>query len=453
MNKAIICLGPPLSGKSTEAIKLGIPRFSVRHFFEKRRKELSLPPVGTFLSDEIVINEVDRFIRNNEVANELVFDGFPGNSVQAEWLINRLDNEYEVDLRYFDIDKKTAKLRMNNRKVCYTCDGGADPVEGDVFCPRCGSLLKKREDDNPEAFERRWAHYWCREREMVQSGFQMLKNAILTPHGSRRMDLHIHTTLSDGTEAPEEIVQKVKNEGIQLFAVTDHDSICGIEKCKQLAKENNLEYVKAVEINAVFRGKVVHLLGYGISENDKALKDVLQKNNEARKVYDEKVLKILEERGILSYRNVKDFEDYVYDAQRGGWKLLNYLIDIGICKDGYEYFNLLARIQAETIDYQSAASVIDAIRKTGKCVLAHPGTYKWGTHLTEILDVFRNMGIDGIEVFHPLHTENVMIELYEYCGLHSLIRTGGSDYHGKNLPDRILGKPKVYKELLNNSME
>ena len=451
MKKALVFQGPPLGGKSTTAIEMGVPRFSVRHFFEKRRDELKLPPAGTFLKDEMVEEAADLFIKENANEELIVFDGFPGNAHQLKWLEARLKPEYETYFRYFDIDKQTARMRMAERKVCFNCDGGADPVQGETYCPVCGSPLSKRTDDNPDSFEKRWTNYFQRERDMCSAEIEAFNAAVLRQTGSRRMDLHMHTTYSDGTYSPKELIEKINEAGIKLFAVTDHDTTGAVAECENLAIRHGLDFIKAIEINALYENKEVHILGYGVSPDDPELTEVLRLNMEAKNAHAHNTLALIEASGIASLADKEKYDSYTYDKKRGGWKLLNYLIDTKVCKDGYEYFALLKKLKTEVIEYQPAQKVVDAIKRTGICILAHPAAYNGKFELGRILNDFKNMGVDGIEVFHPLHSVEGMLEINEFCRKHSLIRTGGSDFHG-NLPDRILGEPEIYAELIKGSV-
>ena len=100
MRKAIFYLGPPLSGKSTYSIAAQIPRFSVRQWFEARRNVMELPEVGTFLSNEIVSDAVETFLREYEEADLVAFDGYPANAEQFQWIRERIGRTHTFEIRY-----------------------------------------------------------------------------------------------------------------------------------------------------------------------------------------------------------------------------------------------------------------------------------------------------------------------------------------------------------------
>ncbi len=154
-----------------------------------------------------------------------------------------------------------------------------------------------------------------------------------------RCDLHIHTTASDGTWTTERLIREIKDSGIQIFAVTDHDSTANVTAAQKLAREAGLRFVPGVEISATLEGKLFHILGYGIDPANLSLRQLLSHNTEIMMKKDDDSIKTLIEEGYAI-----DFESYlVYekDAERGGWKALNFLIDAGLCRDAGDFFSRL----------------------------------------------------------------------------------------------------------------
>lgn len=453
MKKAYLFLGSPLSGKSTKSISLNIPRFSVRHWFEPKRTKGDLPPVGTFLPDNIVFEAAEEFIAQNKESDEIAFDGFPGNAKQFLWLQKLLSGKYIIEIQYCSINKKEAYLRMQRRFVCSTCDGGADPVipVRGSYCPVCGSKVTKRVDDNNSDFETRWNTYFVREQSIAKAVPAYRDKILEIEITDMRMDLHMHSTVSDGIYTPKELVSLCRNKGIDIFSLTDHDSIDGMESAEQEARENGLDFIPGIELSAIFEGELIHILGYGISKESKKLQSIIQHNKNARIQFDLDVLSCLCNKKIISCDCKDTYHKYEYDKKQGGWKLLNFLIENNICRDGFDYFKILHNINMEFISYTEASKVIEAIQETGICIVAHPGTYGWDEEtLHKKLEVLYKMKVDGFECYHPLNKISDRLIIKEFCHQFDMICTGGSDYHG-NLSNRSLGYPPFYYHSVKNT--
>lgn len=443
MKTAYVFLGPPLSGKSTKSLELKIPRFSVRHWFEPMRKLGRLPPIGTFLPDEEVYRAVKLFLKQNQSASEIVFDGFPGSKKQFIWLHNELKDKYTIKIVYCHVSKKEAMVRVTKRKVCLCCDGGADPVNPsiDQYCPNCGSPVTVRSDDTLEAFEKRWNAYFVREREISAVSFNLAEQILKIESNNKRMDLHMHSTFSDGIYTPDELVLLCKKVGLEVISLTDHDSIEGVLFAEEASIRNGINFIYGVEISALFEGEIIHVLGYSISKESKPLQSVISYNQNARRMYDDNVLTCLVEQDLINEDCKKKYQYYTYNKKQGGWKLLNYLIENDICSDGFEYFNLIHSLNIEGILYAEVSTVVNAIKKSGICIVAHLGTYGWDQDIMcKKMQKLYELNVDGFECYHPLNKKSDRLLIKEFCNQYDLIVTGGSDFHG-NLADRMLGYP------------
>lgn len=265
-----------------------------------------------------------------------------------------------------------------------------------------------------------------------------------------RVDLHIHTTASDGDWCPEMLVSQVKNAGIGLFAVTDHDTTANIEATAALASAAGLNFLAGVEICSTINNQSFHILGYGIDASNSALNKLLRYNTELMEDVDQQSIKKLIKDGFAI-----DYDEYClyrHDPSRGGWKALSFLIDKGFCRDINEFFaNLFTKERG--IDFpefppphRAIAAIVGA---GGVPVLAHPGSGFHGSTLEETLDFFADEEIQGVECYHPCHDENTAKQAVEWCKRRKLIITGGSDCHGGFFRERCLGQPEIYLEQLN----
>lgn len=264
-----------------------------------------------------------------------------------------------------------------------------------------------------------------------------------------KVDLHIHTTASDGSWTPRELIKEVIAAGIGLFAVTDHDSIDNLAETQQRADAAGLLFVPGVEICSTLRGQQFHLLGYGFDPASSELAGLLKKNTELMEHADEASIRKLIAHGLpIDY---EEYQVYRHDPKRGGWKTLSYLTDKGLCADVKGFFaDLFCSERGIAFpDFPPPREVIAAIHAAGgKAVLAHPGSKFHGSQLEETLDYFAAEAIDGIECFHPCHDNDVSIQALTWCKRHGLLITGGSDCHGAFVPERRLGQPDLDLEKL-----
>lgn len=262
-----------------------------------------------------------------------------------------------------------------------------------------------------------------------------------------KADLHMHTRASDGTLTPKELIDEIKAKGIELFAITDHDSIGSVEEMKKLARENNIKFVPGVEISSILDGEQMHILAYNYDENDPDLNNMIKKNDRLLVEKDDESIKMLIDDGF----NL-DFNEYLayeHDPARGGWKTLNFLTDKGLCNGVEEFFNnvFTGHRELKYPEFPHPKEVIKTIKKAGGIpVLAHPRYGKYKIKLEDMLSLFKDWGIEGIECSHPHHDVDTIEMLSNYCKTNNLIITGGSDYHGGLISKRSLGTPEFYTE-------
>lgn len=265
----------------------------------------------------------------------------------------------------------------------------------------------------------------------------------LPPH--TKVDLHIHTAASDGTWNPSKLLENIKKAGIEIFAVTDHDTTLNVKEAAVLARENQLLFVPGVEINAVDNKSNYHILGLGIDTEAKALQELLRKTRECIEETDNESIRYLEKR----FRNISfsEFSNYCNDPERGGWSALNYLIDKGLCKTWKDFFVLFNEgykpfdNRAFALPEEAIAAILEA---GGMPVLAHPGAsiYNNKDYKAMISNII-NQGIRGIECYHPDNSREVTEYCITICNEYNLLITGGSDCHGEFVSERSLGHPDV----------
>ena len=218
-----------------------------------------------------------------------------------------------------------------------------------------------------------------------------------------RTDLHIHTTASDGCWTPEKLIKGISQLGIQLFSVTDHDSVDNVLATETLSETIPAFFVRGVEISATFQDKMVHILGYGIDPTYPPLLIGLEDNRNRLEIVDNRDIEKLI--GLGYPIKSSDYLTYNNDRTRGGWKSLNFLIDQNMCLGPEDFFkNIRPKIGHQWPSFLPLPIVIETIRDAnGIPVLAHPGASLPLDILQNSLDILLSHGIAGVECYAQYH--------------------------------------------------
>jgi len=261
------------------------------------------------------------------------------------------------------------------------------------------------------------------------------------------VDLHVHTTFSDGMFTPEEVVEKALERGLKAVGITDHDCIGGIQPCIDAAKGTSLEIIPGVEITASRDEETeLHILGYLFDYTDPELLAILNKieNNRVQRIKD--MVALLNEQG-LDIREEQVFSGSA-DGTIGRPHLARVLVEEKKVKTLNEAFNRYigdtkpCYVKHKRIDYRDA---IKAIRAAGGVpVLAHPGSNDRDEHIPDYIAA----GLRGIEVFHTKHKDHVSNKYLVMAQKSGLVITGGSDCHGAKKGEVLMGKVKVGYEIV-----
>lgn len=240
-------------------------------------------------------------------------------------------------------------------------------------------------------------------------------------------DLHLHTNFSDGTLSPEQIVLKAKCSGLSTIAITDHDTIDGIDPAIKAGKKYNLEVIPGIELSAETDIEEVHILGFYIDWYNQDLRNKINELSESRRKRIIKMIDKLNDIGIkLEYETVLSKLNAV---SIGRPHLASVLVESGYVSTISEAFdkflNNNSPIYIAKQKLYPAEAIKIVLKAGGIPVLAHPG-YLQQTMLNELI----SFGLMGLEAFHPCL--DIQISNY-YCELakkYNLLITGGSDYHG-----------------------
>jgi predicted metal-dependent phosphoesterase TrpH len=242
-------------------------------------------------------------------------------------------------------------------------------------------------------------------------------------------DGHLHTTASDGLDAPAALVDRVARSGARAFALTDHDTFAGQAAAAARAAERGLELVPGVELSVALDGREIHVLAYWVGPEHRELAAALDEAAASRRGHLPRALGRLAELGMpLAEADVL--------AEAGGHSVGRPHIARAMLKRGYvtSIDQAFARwlgngkpghVPRPALD---AGRMVRLVREAGGvCAAAHPGVYDLGTRE---IDRLQQLGVRGIEVYHPDHSPAQQLEYLRHCERLRLVPTGGSDDHG-----------------------
>ena len=244
------------------------------------------------------------------------------------------------------------------------------------------------------------------------------------------IDLHLHTTASDGRSSPEQLVRKAAAAGITTLAVTDHDTTAGVAPARAAAGALGVEVVTGIEVTAVLDGRDVHILGYFFDHTYPELVTFLEAQREDRRRRVEAIVERLTSLGAPVNQRAIAREAADSHKAIGRPAIARALVAAGHARDVADAFDrFLADGRPAFIPRQGAppVEVIALLRRAGGVAsFAHPG--KLG--LDHVLPDLAAAGLTGLEVFHPDHDEATTQKYAEMAQTLHLSPTGGSDYHG-----------------------
>lgn len=257
------------------------------------------------------------------------------------------------------------------------------------------------------------------------------------------IDLHIHSTQSDGTYSPEAIATYAKDKGLSTIALTDHDSIQGVLACQKAGKALGLEVIPGIELSASYGQLEVHILGYHIDIANLDFLHRLESLAQNRYSRNQLILGKLNDLGLLLTMedlNPENTPHIVLTRAHFASALLKkgYVSHLQEAFDRYLGKGKPAYIPKNHLPAKDCISLIHAAG--GVAVLAHPTLYKLNkVNMYNLLNVLISEGLDGIECMYPSYTPAQTKDFIRLCKKYDLICTGGSDFHGANKPNLDLG--------------
>ena len=280
------------------------------------------------------------------------------------------------------------------------------------------------------------------------------------------IDLHIHSTASDWSLTPADIIDHAQKLNLAAIAITDHDSVDGSKEALQIDIPPSLHFLTGVEISAAhppfFPGSgSFHILGYAIHLDNRDLNQALSKLQDARKNRNPEILKRLNKLGFRI--SLEEVYQEVGEGQLGRPHIAYAMLKKGFVASISEAFDKYlgnagpAYVDKDRIECEQAISIIRAAG--GVPVLAHPALLNIENNqkLDALLQNLVKIGLAGIEVYYPGHSPQQIRQYTELAENYGLLMTGGTDFHGSITPDTKMGSGDgnlfvpytLYKELID----
>ncbi len=259
------------------------------------------------------------------------------------------------------------------------------------------------------------------------------------------IDLHVHSTASDGSFTPTQLVAYAKSKQLSAFALTDHDSVSGIKEAIYAAAPYDIQVIPGVELSTDYNNCDVHILGLFIDVDFKPLLDKLKEFNEIRYTRNETMCTLLQKEGFDI--SISKLDDKFGKTVLTRAHFARYLLDKGYISSIDEAFDnyigsgcpcYVPKVKCTPYD------AIEIIRKAkGVPVLAHPLLYHFtDSELDELVALLKNYGLKGIEAVYSLNENQDEANMLTLAEKYNLLVSGGSDFHGTNKPDIDLGVGK-----------
>lgn len=260
------------------------------------------------------------------------------------------------------------------------------------------------------------------------------------------IDLHTHSLFSDGSYTPEELISYAVKKGLFALALTDHDTVDGLDPAIESGKKMGIYVIPGIELSSDYHGKDIHILGYFIDYKNPDLLEKLSIFQDLRRNRNIKMVNLLKEGGYdISLKEL--YEIYGEKSVITRMHLAKALFDKGYVEDIPTAFaTILSKdspyyVPREGINPETAVSLIR--ENNGIAVLAHPTLYKLSDEdLRTLIISLKAMGLSGIETYYSTYTEEQTAKIKSLAKEFGLFSTGGSDFHGVSKPHIDLGTGK-----------
>lgn len=264
-----------------------------------------------------------------------------------------------------------------------------------------------------------------------------------SPHPGLHYDLHSHSTASDGTLSPAELVRRAHAQGVDVLALTDHDVTTGLAEATETARELGLRLIAGVEISITWNGATIHIVGLNIDPQHKGLQAGLASLRASRDGRGEEIARRLAKHGIEGA--LAGAKAFASGQILGRAHFARFLVEQGHAKDIRQVFkkflvhNRPGHVPGEWASLDDAVGWIRAAG--GQAVIAHPARYRISaSRLRKFIDDFKECGGEGLEVVSGSHSASDVQGMAQHATRFELLASSGSDYHGPEQPWLELGK-------------
>ena len=265
----------------------------------------------------------------------------------------------------------------------------------------------------------------------------------MEPKNILNADLHCHSVVSDGTLTPEVLAERAKANGVELWALTDHDEIGGQHRAAAAAKAQGMAYLTGTEISVTFAGETVHIVGLGFDPDDAALKQGLYNTRGGRQQRAMEMAESLAKAGIHgAFEGALKFVGNPELISRTHFA--RFLVESGVCRETPEVFRKYLTEGKPGYVPHRWASLRDAVtwitQAHGMAVIAHPGRYNFSANEEYALFTeFKTHGGRGVEVVTGSHTKQEFVKYAETAKEFGLAASRGSDFHSPDESHTDLG--------------
>ncbi|WP_411879378.1 3',5'-nucleoside bisphosphate phosphatase [Polaromonas sp. YR568] len=265
----------------------------------------------------------------------------------------------------------------------------------------------------------------------------------MTPHNILNADLHCHSVVSDGTLTPEALAERAKANGVELWALTDHDEIGGQHRAAAAAKAQGMQYLTGTEISVTFAGQTVHIVGLGFDADNPEIQQGLRNTRGGREQRAMEMSDSLAKVGIKgAYEGALKFVGNPELISRTHFA--RFLVETGVCRETPEVFRKYLTEGKPGYVPHRWANLRDAVtwitEAQGVAVIAHPGRYKFTPNEEYALFTeFKSHGGRGVEVVTGSHTPQEYLKYAETAKEFGLAASRGSDFHSPDESHTDLG--------------
>ena len=260
---------------------------------------------------------------------------------------------------------------------------------------------------------------------------------------SIKIDLHVHTTFSDGTLTPREVVCAAQSVGLRAIAITDHDTLRGNDDAMDEGKKLGVEVVPGVEVSVDFPGGTMHVLGYYVDLNCDPFIKVLERIENGRH---ERNMEILDKLGRLGMPlDYDEIRAVASEGPIGRPHIAQTMIrrnHVASVREAFDkYLKKGAPAYADRLRFSEEEAVESICQAGGVAVLAHPGSLNCSSaeSLAAIVERAVSVGLQGLEAYYPSHSSEMQRICESLAEQYGLLLTGGTDFHGTIFPENALG--------------